>query len=213
MKSGAIVVESRNEMQQMKLKNTLENKTNIKVKENEQINPMFMVTGILKGYSNTEFVEELIRMNDEIETELNIDNIQNKIKVITKKTCRNPTKENWVLQAEPAIAKWFLKQETVNFDLMKVYVQEHFNLALCFKCCGFGHVAKYCNENLSCHKCGANDHSGSDCQSMELKCVNCLKMKYKAEESQHSARDMNCPVYQRKLKNYQCQINYLESFL
>lgn len=213
LKDGAIVFESRNEAQQKILKNTLEKKDNIKIKESGIINPMFMITGILKGYSETEFIEELIRMNDTIETDLNISNLKMEIKVIAKKQCRNLTKENWILQAQPAIAKWFLKAETVNFDMMKVYVQEHVNLALCFKCCGFGHVGKYCKERLCCHKCGEYEHSGSDCQSIRLKCINCIKMKYKAEESQHSARDINCPVYQRRLKNYRSQINYSDNFL
>lgn len=103
MISGAIVFESRNESQPKKL----ENKNNIKLKETEVTNPMFMITGILKGYSETEFVRfEFIRMNNEIQIELNIPNINAEIKVIAKRPCR---KENWILQAQPAIAKWFLK--------------------------------------------------------------------------------------------------------
>jgi len=50
--------------------------------------------------------------------------------------------------------------------------------------------------------------------SIRLKCIiNCIKMQYKAEESQHPARDINCPVYQRRLKNYRGQINYSDNFL
>lgn len=43
---------------------------------------MLMITGILKGYSETEFIDELIRMNNKIQTELNIPNINAEIKVI-----------------------------------------------------------------------------------------------------------------------------------
>ena len=206
--SGAIVIESCNETQQKKLKAALENKNNIKVKESQNINPMFMITGILRGYQEADFIHELVRLNSEIEAEFPSINICEELKVITKKQCRNPAKENWILEAQPAIAKWFLKKQTIYFDLMKVYVQEHLNLALCFNCAGFGHVAKYCRETLCCHKCGANDHWGKDCTATHLKCPNCIKMKYKAEESQHSARDVKCPVYQKKLTNYKNQINY-----
>lgn len=125
-------------LKQKELKNKLEN---IQLKGIVVTNPMFMITGILKGYSETEFVA----------------NVQAELKVI-KNSC-NPTKENWILQAQPLVAKWFLKRETVNFDMMKGYVQDYLNLGECLKCCGFGHVAKYCKESLCCHKSGAKDHS------------------------------------------------------
>lgn len=213
LKSGAIVVESFNEAQQKKIKETLGNKENIKIKETSNVKPMFLITGILKGYSNADFIEELIRLNSEIEVEFpNID-IYKAIKVIAKRNCRNPTKENWILEAPPCIAKWFLKKETVVFDLMKVYVQEHFNLAICFNCAGFGHVAKYCKELQCCHKCSANNHTGNECTAADLKCPNCCKMKYKEEDSKHSARDTNCPIYQKRIINYKNQVNYSDSFL
>nr|CAI5830470.1 unnamed protein product [Callosobruchus analis] len=67
--------------------------------------------GISKGYENEEFVKELVRLNFDIELELN-QSVADKIKVVTKRQCRNPTKENWVLQSSPEIAKWFLKNRT-----------------------------------------------------------------------------------------------------
>lgn len=212
LKSGAIVIESCSETQQEKLKVVLENKNNINIREIQSFNPMFMVTGILKGYSDDEFIGEMVRLNNEIENEFPQNDIIKEIKVVGKKNCRNPSKENWILQARPAIAKWFLKRQTINFDLMKVYIQEHLNLAQCFNCAGFGHVAKYCRESACCHKCGATGHQGKECTSGELKCPNCIKMKYKPEESRHSARDTSCPVYQKRLTNYKNQINYTDNF-
>lgn len=213
LKNGAIIVESSSENQRKKLKSVLESKTNIKMKESSTLNPMFTITGILKGYSDEEFVEELIRLNPEIKTEFKTMDIQNEIKIVAKKQCRNPSKENWILESQPAITKWFLKKQTVYFDLMRVYVQEHINLALCFKCAGFGHVAKYCEGKRSCHKCGDENHEGKECTTTELKCPNCIKMKYKAEDSKHSARDIKCPIYQKRLIMYRNQINYSDNFL
>lgn len=210
LRSGAVIVESFDKNQQEKLKITLESKEHIKIKESENTDPMFVITGIERGYSNEEFVEELIRLNDEIEMELGYA-VKDKIKIITRKQCRNPNKENWILQAPPNIAKWFFKKQLINFDLVKVYVKEHFNLAICFKCCGFGHVAKYCNGKECCHKCGG-EHYGKNCnEGQELKCPNCTKMKY--NEKRHSARDINCPVYKERLNRFKNQINYGKSFL
>nr|CAI5831225.1 unnamed protein product [Callosobruchus analis] len=127
-----------------------------------------------------------MRLNSEIRKEISC-TIEENIKVIAKKQCRNPTKENWILQAKPDIAKWFLKKQLVNFDLLMVHVEEHINLAVCFKCCGFGHVAKYCKQDECCHRC-AGCHSAKECKEESLKCVNCQKMKY--TDIAHSARDI-----------------------
>ena len=203
-KSGAIVIESHDKYQQEKLKTALKDKNNITFKEAQNINPMFMVTGIEKGITNEEFLEEIERLNYEIVNELGF-KISDKIKIIAKRQCRNPLKENWILQAQPQIAKWFLKKGKINFDLVMVYVREHFNLAMCFKCCGFGHVSKYCKEKETCHKCG-DEHVSIDCNIDKYKCPNCQKLKL--TEINHSARDLQCPIYKRRLERYKNNIIY-----
>nr|CAI5853105.1 unnamed protein product [Callosobruchus analis] len=89
LRSGAIVIESHNKTQQSKLKEILKDKE-----------------GISKGYENEEFVKELVRLNDDIELELN-QSVADKIKVVTKRQCRNPTKENWVLQFSQKLQSGF----------------------------------------------------------------------------------------------------------
>ena len=203
-KTGAIVIESFDKNQQEKLKAAVQTKENMNVRESQSTNPMFMITGIEKGFTDEEFLQEIERLNNEIVQELGY-NISDKIQVVAKKQCRNPTKENWILQSEPAIAKWFLKRGKIFCDLLTVYVQEHINLALCFKCCGFGHVAKHCSEKECCHKCG-KDHKGTECKEENYKCPNCTKLKL--EELKHSARDQDCPVYKRRLNTFKNNINY-----
>lgn len=209
LKTGALVLESHDEEQQKKLKNVLGGKTNVLMREQINMDPMFMVTGISKGIEDQDFLEDIVRLNDEIETELGY-SIKSKIKVITKKQCRNQFKENWILQAPPDISKCFLKRQTINFDLVKVHVQEHFNLAMCFNCSGFGHVAKHCKDKQCCHKCGG-EHRSKDCTTESLRCPNCIKMKYDQDLCHHSARDNKCPVFIRRLNQYQGQINYTSS--
>lgn len=209
LKNGAIVLESHDENQREKLKNILSQKKDVLLKENVNMDPMFMITGIIKGIKDEDFLKDLILLNDDIECELGYD-IGGKIKVITKKQCRNQFKENWILQAPPDIAKCFLKRQIINFDLVKVHVQEYFNLALCYNCAGFGHVAKHCKEKQCCHRCGGEHHS-SECTTDSLKCPNCTKLKYNQELCHHSARDKQCPVFIKKLSQFQGQINYSSS--
>ena len=203
-KNGNIIVESFDKKQQEMLKAALNDNTNFKMKESGEVNPMFMVTGINKGFSDADFLEELQNLNSEILEELGY-TVADKIEIVTKKQCRNPTKENWILQAPPEIAKWFLKRGTIFFDLVRVYVQEYFNLAVCFKCSGYSHVAKYCSESECCHKCGGQ-HYGKDCETEELKCPNCSKLKL--QDLNHSARSRLCPVYIKKLERFKTNITY-----
>lgn len=95
---------------------------------------------------------------------------------------------------------------------MKVYVQEHLNLAFCMNCCGFGHIAKYCKDKSCCYRCG-KEHSGKECTQESLDCINCKKMKFDPEDTKHTARDYQCPIYQKKLKQYRNQVNYGGNFL
>ena len=149
-------------------------------------------------------MNELIRQNPDVVHTTSEDELK-KIRVVTKKTCRNPIKENWILQAHPNIAKWFLKREMINFDLVATYVQEYLPLTICFKCCGFGHVAKYCKKNNCCHKCG-EEHMANECQADILNCPNCRLMGL--TETEHSARNQNCPTYKRKLDKSRQYVNY-----
>lgn len=205
LKNGAVIVQSHNKRQQDKLKQALGNKQDITIKELGKTDPMFMLTGIDKGYNNDEFIEELLRQNHDINILLTE---KSSIKVITKKACRNPMKENWILQAPPKIAKWFLKEEKINFDLVTVYVQEYLPITMCFKCCGFGHVAKYCKKKESCHKC-SGEHPGKDCQENNLKCPNCTQMGY--ADTSHSARSTYCQAYQKKWQRTRLNVNYSDS--
>lgn len=83
---------------------------------------------------------------------------------------------------------------------------------MCFKCCGYGHPAKYCQNKECCHKCG-EEHLAKDCleNDFSLNCPNCRVMGY--SETCHSARDPECPVYKRKIGRTRLNVNYGESFL
>lgn len=116
--------------------------------------------------------------------------------------------ENWILQEPAPIAKWFIKREKIYFDLITVYTQEHTNLSVCFKCCGFDRVAKYFQETY--YKC-VEQHSAKGYEVTEYKCVNCQKIKL--SNLNHSARDCECSVYKRRFTRFRNTIKNSESIL
>lgn len=204
IKDGGIIIESHSKEQQEKLTKALVNNDNIKIKEIGRHKPRFMVTGIERGYEEKEFLSELIQQNPEVLNAAPEDEFTKMI-VVAKKMCRNPLKENWIIEAPANIVKWFLKRQIINFDLVATYVQEYLPLAMCFKCCGFGHVAKYCVKEDICFKC-SKKHSSKTCEETEYQCVNCCLMRY--TETKHNARDWDCPVYKKKLERTRQYVSY-----
>lgn len=167
---------------------------------------MFTIIGIRTGYSNEEFVLELVRLNSDVENDLQIRNVDAQIKVIARKKCRNPYKENFILEAPPNIAKWFLKKQKVFFDLVNVHFQKHIKLAFCHNCCGFQHIAKRCKDKACCYQCGG-EHTRKSGVFEFLNCSNWTKIKLRGEDGKHA------PAIQRRLEQYKSHIDYSEPFL
>ena len=205
LQGGGILVECQNTEQQAKLTEALKSKNSFEIRELKNTDPMIMFTGIEKGYKPEEFIATLIEENPEIQNKFGKD-IDTKIKFITKKDCRNIRKENWILQMDPMVFKWLIKTGTVNLDLTKAYVQEYYNIAMCYKCGLFGHVSKYCKGEVCCLKCGGKHESNQCPINTQLNCPNCKRWNLK--DRAHTARDLKCPAYLEKIEKYIKTTNY-----
>lgn len=87
----------------------------------------------------------------------------------------------------------------INYDSCVIY--DAIELTMCFKCCGLGHVSKYCKSDFNaCPKCSLS-HMVSECICTEFTCVNCKKANI--PDFNHAAWDsLNCPIYKNKLEQY-----------
>lgn len=82
---------------------------------------------------------------------------------MTKGKCRNPNRENWVIEMPPAVFRHVIAKGTVVIDLLLLYVEEYTEVAVCYACCRYGHVAKHCKHEHTCYKCGGK-HEGKACK-------------------------------------------------
>lgn len=203
LQNGAVIIECQNAIQQQKLDDSLMNKE-IEIKHISNNDPMIMITGIFKGFSDKEFIKEFIAENPEITDTFGLKAVD-LFKFVTKRECRNKSKENWILQTPPQLFKWLIKNNNLTFDLSPVYVQEYTNVALCFKCCLFGHVSKYCTAKECCYKCG-EAHNVTECTATVNNCPNCSKLKL--SDRNHTARNPNCPVFNQRIQRQQQLTNY-----
>lgn len=94
----------------------------------------------------------------------------------------------------------------------KSHVTESFNVTRCFKCSRFGHLANTCKSSkYICPICGS-DHKLEDCNNKgNLNCVNCVNhnTRFKTNiETNHSARNVHCPIYIRQVEVLKSRTNY-----
>lgn len=115
---------------------------------------------------------------------------------------------NWIVRL---LAKFF--NEIINrgriFVAWKTYrIKEYIKILRCYKCHGFGHIAKYCSAPSSlCKICGNADHQRRDCGKAERPiCLNCLKVRRK--DVSHSVRSASCPEYLRQIEIYKSKIDW-----
>ncbi|CAH1106178.1 unnamed protein product [Psylliodes chrysocephalus] len=118
LQSGGVIMQCNSADQQKKIKEALGSSGNFLIKENNDTDPMLMITGITKGYEPLEFINELVEQNSDIKISLG-ESVMSKIRFVTKKDCRNNRRENWILQMPPDIFKWFIQNEKISFDLTK----------------------------------------------------------------------------------------------
>lgn len=200
IRDGKVLIYSKDKEQERKIKDNLGKNKDLEVRERKVADPVLVVTGVERGMEDNEFIGKLVRGTEELGNR-NLD----EFRVIKRITCRNAWKENVVLRVSVNDFKLLVKKRKVEIDCERYHVEEYLGLAMCFKCCRFGHITKYCNNKESCHKC-AGDHDGRECEKNERRCVNCWRVFGK--NASHSARDQECPAMISILEKSRKRINY-----
>lgn len=116
-----------------------------------------MITGICRGYKEAEILEMVLQENEDLDK---MYRLINGTRIVYRRTCRNPTKENIIIETSLEILKHWVKKAEVFLDMAMSRVQEFFRVTQCFNCNKFGHVAKYCNAAETYQYCGEN-HMGA----------------------------------------------------
>jgi len=85
-------------------------------------------------------------------------------------------------------------------------IKGYINVNRCFKCHGYGHIAKACNQESLCEKCGEKDHMKISCIKSTVVCINCKRSR--RGNDQHAVRILDCPEYKRHLEIYKSKIKW-----
>lgn len=207
LRRDRIIIQTTGDEQKTKIKALLAPVEGVDVKDDNKINPTIQICGVQADLTEDELKQMMRDENDYIADKFTTEEVRRGLRILTKRKCRNPSKENWLIETKPTLAKLILKTGKVNLNLTRHFVEEVVGVAQCFKCCGFNHVKKFCDQTTeTCHKCGGN-HEARSCNS-SLDCVNCKRMRI--SDRKHSARDKQCPCYVRKIEMARKSVDYSE---
>jgi hypothetical protein len=80
-----------------------------------------------------------------------------------------------VLQVDLMTYRKALSRSHLIVDLDTCKIFDAVELTRCYRCCGYGHTSRSCNNALACSKCGEK-HNTKECQSEILRCINCTNL-------------------------------------
>jgi len=66
---------------------------------------------------------------------------------------KNSKRVNWIVQLNGDLWKQLVAKSKVYMNWRVHNVKEYVNVMRCFKCHGYGHIAKFCNQDDLCEKC------------------------------------------------------------
>lgn len=195
LKSGAIPVETET---QEDLEKIMRNKS---VKEvGLQVNPSNLrLPRVILYDVPTDLTEEMgkeviYEQNTDIFTDLPRESFSNEVKLLFKTGPRNKDTTHWVLEVSPTVRNVLRRHERIYIESYRCRVNDFVAVSRCYKCQGFGHIAKSCkSEKETCGKCAEEGHNIRNCKKPEQyhRCAVCKRL---GKSDDHAANG-NCPQY------------------
>lgn len=209
---GGLLIECSSNESLEKLKQEVQEKLgrDYDVKETPMARPKVLIVGV-----NDDDIESELMLKNKLLKQNGLERFSvEDLKVIhtylPKK--RRDGAKNVIVEVNIELYKQLMTKTKVFIGWSPCKVFEYLHVTRCYKCCKYGHVAKYCKaHDIVCPLC-AGEHQISQCTSEKKKCVNCH---YAAEilkipniDYEHTVLDKNCPAYIRALKTVKDRIAY-----
>jgi len=119
-------------------------------------------------------------------------------------------KVNLVVESSVRVRNWLRGKERIFVEWQSCKVIDYVDVARCYKCQRYGHIAKHCNhEKPSCSHC-AGEHEYKDCPDKGKKekecCANCKREK--RQNMKHNVASKKCTSYEKAIKRRNEKTDY-----
>lgn len=150
--------------------------------------PLLKLLGVTNDIPNEKLVEAIRRQNrgalGEAEGE--------SIRVLRRTKHRNGLLTNVVIEVSPRVWQT-LRDQRVKLGYQVVLAVDQSPIRQCYKCLGFGHEARNCDQQQSCGYC-AEGHDTRTCpRRTEPRCINCKE----GPNGAHPAYSTQCPEWRK----------------
>lgn len=213
IRNGVIIeAESESGIEEL-LKSDALKKAGMTVEKPNKKKPVVMVYDINAALSDDEVKEEIFTRNmveSEISKEDFVKEFVLKHKYEAKDQRRGDAKRKHVVaECSVRVRNWLRRKGRVFVGWESCRIKDYVEVARCYKCQRFGHVAKHCaDKKLSCSHC-SDEHDFKDCKKKGgegAKCTNCTREG--RNDAKHPASWRGCPVYEKAVKRHNEQIDY-----
>lgn len=181
LKNGGVIIHSVSESQKRSILETLSRESELAVRDNADKDPTIVMSGIDETIKAEDLKQTIVEQNRELIEKVGKQEFEKGFRVVTSRKIKDRRENSWICKARGSIYEEIMKTGYIVVDLVRTKVREYFDMPQCFKCCKYGHVAKFCREDPQCYKCGGT-HEGKTCKRDTYKCVHCVERKLKEIE-------------------------------
>ena len=182
---------------------------NTSINEVKSRQPTINVVGFASEPSKEQIENDLKTLNDSVSSaiQLDVSSDETSIEVLGIRPLKN---DNTLYRANIRVSNNV--RQAISCQGNRVFtsqgskkIYDSFYIRRCFKCQGFGHIAKDCpSDSHVCGKC-AGDHRTDSCESENQCCSNCKKQ---GHQHDHSAFSQSCISYIKEQKKLQNSIQF-----
>lgn len=194
-----------NQRQELKeaIQRVLELNEKIEVKLPIRRKPRIILFNVPASSGDEDLVKDMYLQNHFIKQNCSQEVFQREVKVLSTFQGKHSPPDKYVILSTISFCKnLILQQDRVAVSWETVVVKDHLPLIRCFKCCGYTHISKYCDERNRCSHC-TGWHAFKECDKLNdtPACINCKKANKSLPPEARNPTDHNAFSWQYPILN------------